>query len=1055
MTIIPRPASVSYRRSPSWSAALSDSPGTPASGSERATSSQSPSQLRAHSTATLTNRSHPLQTRSWPNQNVGGSDPSQKDSPLFFGRRWSADDETKPRTNGGARRIICRTHDWGTLCVDQPRHIPETPSTAETLTPLHRNSSLFQRTGRSRSVDTVQPHSPSGGRRLKGPPGSLSPSRSSSLSALAQTERNLLRPIRLSSIVGVSSMPTSPTLPQRPDQIATAFESGIRSPLRQSYAWDTFNRGQRTELALEEEPHSPTTVRPSSIALDTIIEGTSMDQYTSFGDVGAFAFDHYRWSSNSTRSDARDIDSRSSPVPATHSEVPTGRSSRTSSRYTDVSSQRTSASFRPKLLLLTGASLPPSPAARSRHLSRSVSMPWLTLDPAPAAGSSQTLPLDRQESETVPLPASPSVSQGSVQNTAGGPKASPSPDSPQDQRSEVNDDGGANPKVDPCSDVPDSESSRSPPLAIIHLRNRTKPALAPISTSSSSSFNPPATGQDAGPQDHRLSTQVSKSDSRSLLSPTQCVTFATQTRDSDCSTTDTKQRPSPKMASTPQSAASADTQSSETIEYVPWHVATTDSDSRRRSEEIFRPLSMSLSMIRSGPGSSRDTALSRALSYATAVDTLSRHSASHMPQIPLQDRTGFVRGSTNVDSEGASDSNPSRAGAWNARSERTGLGISGHHVSTACQTRTTEDTNGGFIGAAEPKKSDAAGTPDQSDARKARKMLGNRISSPPGGMQRLLRELEEGPLGDQSSQAHSRHVGLKDDGLEQSHTGSVRFGLQHQRRSTLQYPFIQPRVSSIRRRPQSVDVNGRYRRALYNDPDTIIGLEAVAEHPLGSASGFNAAAPSVRFIDAIDAAVQPSCSAQDARLDLANNLSSSKVARVARGLVRRLANSRPLRLALSLHVVVYEALFFIFEAPFLGLSISPAVPLVAALLSLTLDLLLVCKHAWHFTHTKHLIGLLAVGLPTMALCTAMCALKIVVLTKSHDRGANSPGIHFHRARDGGGSAFAQVLRDMPMSAVLFTIGIFAMLFGIIVATALLFDMDARRKTRRKPGGVEV
>ncbi|KAJ9474893.1 Palmitoyltransferase [Pseudozyma hubeiensis] len=87
--------------------------------------------------------------------------------------------------------------------------------------------------------------------------------------------------------------------------------------------------------------------------------------------------------------------------------------------------------------------------------------------------------------------------------------------------------------------------------------------------------------------------------------------------------------------SAPRSAASADSRSSEAVEVVPWQVATTDSDGVRKSEEIFRPLSL----IQSRRGSS-NTVIPGILPSAADSTGSQTSTIRKMPPTPLKGVSG-------------------------------------------------------------------------------------------------------------------------------------------------------------------------------------------------------------------------------------------------------------------------------------------------------------------------------------------------------------------------------------------------------------------------------
>ncbi|SPO36234.1 uncharacterized protein PSFLO_01705 [Pseudozyma flocculosa] len=181
-------------------------------------------------------------------------------------------------------------------------------------------------------------------------------------------------------------------------------------------------------------------------------------------------------------------------------------------------------------------------------------------------------------------------------------------------------------------------------------------------------------------------------------------------------------------------------------------------------------------------------------------------------------------------------------------------------------------------------------------------------------------------------------------------------------------------------------------------------------------------------------------------------------------------------LALLAATVVWQALFFVFPAPYLWDAIQPALVAVAAVLFSLVDvtLLLVLlsmlprrrrRDAAEREKPRRRGDPLLVGVETiwiastavsLAYATALCAVQVANMARSQDRGAQAAGIHFDRNRSTAGGAhdaFRQVLSDVPITAVLFVSGCLAVVF--VLASTVVAVCRRRSRLNSSNGGADV
>ncbi|SPC63182.1 uncharacterized protein UHOD_06507 [Ustilago sp. UG-2017b] len=969
---------------------------------------------------------------SWPYTGINRQR-NQGDHRSDSDRRWSSDEVSRPNLDSyGLAGCHRRTSS------NLARHQQTLPTTG-----ARRKASLQHEPDLARALRQSQPSdslhfgslSPAAdARRLSGSPIRAFPN---SPLVLDADDWSFLSSYLQSSPDSWARLPRSPLTGRGLSSSGAYHDHTTRSPLFQASGVDSWQM-QNAEEGSTHQLLTPTTARPGSAGLDTIIEGASVDHDVSLADTSAFVFDRYRFSSVSTRSEPIGISPCSSPVPATQSGVLTGRTSRESSAFSDASSHGIAGGFRPKPLILRHHSRSTDPIARaSSRLWHSTSVPMLMLETTPTESSPRFDRPDTSRSETAGSPslgrdyltptltsnltlgdaivsAPPEVSRRDWQAERLDPSQVISPRTTHTQANLAT----KGPRTSRQADCNESES--------VTPRTR-EPAT--INVSGPSSFTSVIVQDDNFADQSREELPLPILEGSSPLSPTKALGNTTPRKSQSSSDADPDQSLRSESLSPPRSAASAETRSSGTVELVPWQVATTDSVGPRRSEEIFRPLSMAMSMSRSGAGSSRDTITSRtARQTAAAAEAGSYRTTFQMPGTPLKGGTDFIWGRAEYEARSSRETAGSNAGTGSRRPSHVGLGFSVPRPSITLQQNSSPYPDADPNVGGEQIHSDSK----SSQAMDSRERLtrGYRISSPSGAMKRLLFELEHGSKDSQLARAAQPQ---DPSSHEASNTPSTEVadatGAHHQRSATLSSISILPRTSSIRRRHQSIDVDGRQRSTQASDLGAVSGLDILSEDPGARSISSNATQ-------------QPKAKDEHShRAEDEADVSDSMPARIAK---RAIYNSG-LRVTLQLYTAVHQALFFAFESPYLWTSISPALPLVAAAFFLVLDTLIVRMYMLRGEQKKLFISFIAVLTLAMAYCSAMCAFKIVLLTRTADLGASSPGIHFHRGRSQDGNAFQQVLRDMPLSAVLFLLGVESILLSLPLLAAMILSHSRPRK----------
>ncbi|CBQ68948.1 conserved hypothetical protein [Sporisorium reilianum SRZ2] len=980
---ISRPSSVTYRRSPSWSAAHSDGQRTPASASEHGHGSTAWSRREVPAfgangrgfrrCGVPARNSGRAMVSSWP-MALSGLRAANEDSP-GSARRWSLDAVTDPRSKsvGGAARE-------GRAAMDRPRSgSPYTPQAvyrrsvqsprSPMLSPPHFTDSLFR-----------DPFSPASASRRS--PAASSPSQPSTPSGLAIADWSFISTYLNSHPDSSGTWPASPLARSRPGSGSVSRDSTIRSPLAQSHVWSAVR-----DAAEESRPHTAATVRPGSGVLEPILEADA---------VGAAAslFDRYRVSDGSTRGEVAGAGRMGSPAPAMHEGVAAGRMSWASSRRSEAGGEGGSAGFTPKQLLLAGASRNAESdcGQEPRRLSRSCSVPLVQLDLAHPDRAQRPTVIYSAAKETVVSPCSTDSAWLAPTTSVSDRAASvPLTTNRSSHAVTATDCGASQPEQnDPDTGVQTSSAplaATTSPLRQNHTRTRTlsahtKPVPAEIRIYRPSHLS-------ATPVEEHSPSRYGLTRSPTLPLPPSAP--ATPQKRPSPSTADLDRHLRADSLSPPRSAASAETRSSETIELVPWQVATTDSAGTRRSEEIFRPLSMAQSMGRGGLGLSRDTVVSKG-GRGSEV-----RRSGLMPQ--LRGGSDFLWGRIEGDgghglSQSGSSADPSLVCAG-----------PGPCAPDVCEKTKARPSNG-QAGAGHSRSSSGGYT----------------IASPPGGVDRLLLQLEQNSINTRHQRDTSPH-----------RHGSSAYA--HRRSTTLNNISIGPRTSSIRRRHQSFDVEAQQRRQSLADPVLAARLVTVIEHPGRHSSGHASASRSA------------ACSVGARYADAERDVASGDAVQIATAgcLKPSTAHWSWPAFALSAFVVVYQALFFTFEACYLWHVISPALPLVAAALFLLLDGLLLQSHLLFSMRTELPLYSSVAMTVAMAYCSAMSALMIAKLARSPDRGASAPGIHFHRARRFEGDALQEVLRDMPFLSVLLGLGVVGMVAGVVLAARLLWKRRHRRE----------
>ena len=123
--------------------------------------------------------------------------------------------------------------------------------------------------------------------------------------------------------------------------------------------------------------------------------------------------------------------------------------------------------------------------------------------------------------------------------------------------------------------------------------------------------------------------------------------------------------------------------------------------------------------------------------------------------------------------------------------------------------------------------------------------------------------------------------------------------------------------------------------------------------------------------------------------------------------------------------VLWQALFFVFLSAYLWYTISPAVSIVAAVLSALVDICLLAR--------RYPVLLLVLSATTTAYMMSFCAVQLAQMASDPARGANAPGIHLDPSRSFARPALQEVVRDVPLTAVVFLGGAIAAPLQVIVA----------------------
>lgn len=693
--------------------------------------------------------------------------------------------------------------------------------------------------------------------------------------------------------------------------------------------------------------HTPTTPRPESRALDTIIEAAYQD--TSMAETSVFGLDHSRLSSFSSLSAPNPGSPDGSWARRSPPYAVSRSTSRASSRRIDASPSASTPTFRPKQLLLIGSprrhssQLAPSPSSLltfgTSHAPQSPS--WgaraLRLEPALSPRSSRSrLEQSSQRDAT---------NEGTTKSQH-----------PAAQRSDATACGTFISAADPKSWDAALTFQR---LDHIHDKKNHDPHPALASggfqgVSSEISLIPSATS-DHPDETLKCMHPPSTSSHRpiAVISPTEPVSAVNGRIGSEVG----GERGLRAVSLSPRrSSGSGETRSSETIEFVPWQVATTDTASTRRSEEIFRPLSQALTMSRSGAGSSRDTIGSvhlRRLNRDDATPALSPL------QTPLKAESHF-RWST-IDAD-----------------RRTALDDVVVREASGCVELEI-----------------AASAPVQERAKSRGE---DWIAGPPGAVGRLLLELQGSTLA-AAQISNGNGPGFAVAGS--AHSRNEPRGVVHHRSTTVAGPLILPRQSSIRRRHLSVQLDQPHRSTL---GEQVLPLPALALPP---------------------------------------DSPNTKAALTKRSRLGNFHHTRWGRYTLQAVLLFYQAGFFTFEAARLWHSLSPAIPLVAAGMFLVLDLLMVQMRTFQAMRTRLFVWLACGAVPTLGYCAAVCAVDIALLASNDQE--TEVGIHFRPGSSGG--TLADVLQDVPMTAVLFVVGALAAL--IVLAGLVVVGVVARRRRREQ------
>ncbi|GAC94892.1 palmitoyltransferase [Pseudozyma hubeiensis SY62] len=780
------------------------------------------------------------------------------------------------------------------------------------------------------------------------------------------------------------SLPGSPSSRSRPGSASLLRESLHRAPRALSYTGDTIVHNRDQDDDYPHRSRTPATLRPASAALQPITEGTSIDQDTSLADTSTFFYDRFRFSSFSTRSDLVETSPRSSPMPA----ASTG--SITSSKNTNVSSTTGSPSaFKPRQLMITRSSSLTGTEPYS-HMSRTNSRRLLRSASAQSVQVARNETARRDIRETVRPRFSEVVCSTPVQNTnqAKSPPEQTTDDNPEQTCNVADDDlrsvdgsdlhagtgtsaGGSvemssvKLNSDKTGDSP--RHDRCAPSEIL-IPQPSIPCMLPIDDYDAASKSASAP---SWPEFNKV---------RSTLSPSGEYGSASLSKARSSSSPSSGDQSS---LSAPRSAASADSRSSEAVEVVPWQVATTDSDGVRKSEEIFRPLSL----VQSGRGSS-NTVIPGILPSAASSAGSRASTVRKMPPTPLKGVSGTEwanrssRGDVNLESDMFS----------RLTDESIGLGISPLPLRAGEQQLFAKTSVAGRSrpGSLQSRKLKQDHAILQTKVERQPSQTGH-ITSPPGGMDRLLSELDpvttDSQLRRKVEAAPILDYGIRSSSLRRYHPHGGHVGLGLPRR---------PEKDAVTFDHHDID-----RRLPARCSRQVDSISRSVQSPLDVSF---AGATGRTGLNAANRNVSP------------KHPDASEVQRTPRFL----------RLAISLgaFMMIYQTLFFIFEAPYWWITFSPALPLAAAALFLLSDGLIIQLLLQRSSNRCLLLCALGMSVLSLLYCVVLSVWITLRLIRSPDGGASAPGIHFDRSRDTvtGGSVLQDVLRDMPMPVVLAGIG---------------------------------
>ncbi|KAI3483152.1 hypothetical protein L1887_53932 [Cichorium endivia] len=788
----------------------------------------------------------------------------------------------------------------------------------------------------------------------------------------------------LDAIDSPRSLTRSPSV-NGPFPHASASPSLLDTP----FAWRSPVDAISDTGAASTRTHTPTASRPESRALDTIIEAACQD--TSMAETSVFGLEHSRLSSLSSLSATNQGSPDGSWARRSPSYAPSRSTSRASSSHIEAGASASTPTFRPKQLLLIGSPRAADPTVQTRrHSAQSApsSSSLLTFGPshAPQSPSFGGRALTRLEPATSPRSSWSRLEQSSR-------KAATNEGATKSQhRAAQGHDTTACGTFIAGTDPRSWHAASTYQRLDLHDKKNDEPASGRCSGAvqgvpSAMSPIPSATSDHPDETLKRIHPPSAASHPHSTAVTSSRIGLASAVNARRGSVdVGSEARLRAVSLSPRRSSGSGETRSSETIELVPWQVATTDTASTRRSEEIFRPLSQALTMSRGGAGSSRDTIGSINLRRLNRDDGTPALSPL---QTPLKGESHFVWSTLDGDRRAFLDDVDAHVAHTEANGSRVGLGMVTPAPSVGVRP-------GEYVYPDMAECTDADRPRVQPGISYARE---NRIAGPPGAVSRLLLELQ----GNSSLPAAQ----ISDpNALSSAAPACITHGrneprsVLHHRSATVAGPLILPRQSSIRRRHLSVQLDQLPRSSL-------------GEHVLDVPELPEASTP------------------------------SSEVAVIKRSRVG-FHHTRWCSYTLQAVMLVYQAVFFTFEAARLWHSLSPAVPLVAAGLFIVLDLLMVQMLTFQAMRAKLFVWMACASVPTLAYCAAVCAVDIARLT-SDDQGASSAGIHLHPSRSGG--ELADVLQDVPMTAVLFVVGALATL--VVLAGLVVVAVVALRRRRER------